>query len=322
MSLCYDSTVSSSIDKVLVGLLASWASIAVHGALFVGFTSASDELVEDIAIELTFVDPSAVDTGEDEAIAPSLVVDDAAIAHVPKTVEERTQGAAPSASLATPTPRGFRARLRALEEAHARREAQAARGLAAVRRAVGPASSTTNAPVARCRDRDGFAPIDRLPVRHLARLSSVLPKGVLPLAYIEQTGELSRRRLGDGWRVDLALPASLAAIPLDEPRDHVVVLGRDDARCAISVEVTRQLFPLVMRGLPVRVVVEDRVVASAVVDVRVTADARIEVLRAEGDAIPFERGALARREKVADTLRAHASSFSAIVALAELLGDE
>jgi len=311
--------VSSSIDKAIVGLLASWASLAVHGALIVGFTSAADDLVEEVAIEVTFL----------EQKAPPLHVDDTGPVGSPdalastETDVESTGARAGDVTPPSSAPRGFRARLRALEEAHARREAQADRGLAAVRRALGPAPSTTSsAPVARCRDGDAFTPLDRLPVRHLARLSSVLPKGVLPVAYIEQTGELSRRRDGDGWRVDLALPASLAAIPFDEPADHVVVLGRDDARCAISVVVTRQLYPIVMRGLPVRVVVEDRVVSSAVVDVRVTADARIEVLRTEGDEIPFVHGALARREKVADTLRSHASSFAAVVALAELLGDE
>lgn len=189
-------------------------------------------------------------------------------------------------------------------------------------RAALPGSALADAPVARCSGRDRSTTIDRVPVRFLGRLSSVLPKGVLPLEYIERTGELGRRRQGDVWIVELALPTGLVGVPFDDPAENVVVLGRDDVRCAIEVEVSRTLFPMRMRGLPVRFVDGDRWVASAVVDIEIADDATIRVLSSSGDDVPFVKGSLARREKVSQTLQDHASSFSAFVALAELLGDD
>jgi len=311
-----------SPEKVLIGLVAGWVSVALHGVGFVTLLAGLDDVVLDDSVELTFYDVK-----EEHSIS---VAPDGADAVEPPAIEQERAPMQPSegadvtasgADGATPARRGFRARLRALEEAHAARERAMARGIAAVRATL-PGIALEDAPIARCSGRDRATAIDRVPVRFLGRLSSVLPKGVLPLEYIERTGELGRRRQGNVWIVELALPTGLVGVPFDEPAENVVVLGRDDVRCAIEVEVSRTLFPMRMRGLPVRFVVGDRWVASAVVDIEITDDATIRVLSSSGDDVPFVTGSLARREKVSQTLQDHASSFSAFVALAELLGSD
>ncbi|MFZ9889015.1 MAG: hypothetical protein ACO3JL_16080 [Myxococcota bacterium] len=285
------------LEAVLLAGLCAMASFLVHVLLYVVVVGPAPTEPGRLVVELRTATPAAVAPSSDAAEAPQRVAPGA-----PK--HEGHEGAADS-------PRDRRALLRAREAAFARDMQTRADRLAALHRHDGNRGGAA-APLAdiapqltRC-DRESEDVIRAEGARSMAVYADLTPVGLFPPRYLERVWQVQRatpRRLGT---IEMALPPEELVVQLDEPRDAIFVVGRRDRRCLVGFSWSKAIFPLTFRGIPVRFVGADDVVIETAIDVSLHADATFEIMRAQGQPLPFARGALYDQRTVARNLQQRA----------------
>jgi hypothetical protein len=206
---------------------------------------------------------------------------------------------------------GWRARWRAKEERYQRDlEAQGVNIALLDQTGRGPAGDDKpGAPLSLC-DRSGARPVQARAERDVSHWGGLVPTGLFQAAYMDGMTQVTRggARLGG---MEFALPARRARVPLDEPANAVVEVGRADARCLIGISYSAGVFPIVMSGMPARLAVDGEV-REAVVDVRLFEDGTFSVTDREGT-LGVTRGAVYNHETLGRRLRTFYSGASLFI---------
>lgn len=137
--------------------------------------------------------------------------------------------------------------------------------------------------------------------------------------YLDGVSQVVSRRRGGVTRagpVEFALPATVLQMNVDEPRGVRVALGHLDGRCLVGLKYTRELFPLTLSRVPMRVVDHANRSASALVNVTLYKDASFSLEVLEGE-VPFDEGRLANAKRISDTIEQH---YAAARAFKEIAG--
>ncbi len=295
-------------------LFAGGLSVMVHGAVAVYALVAEIEVDAPPPLEIVVLDElpeQAASTSVDGPVEAFPV-------EPPPPVDGAGERGDPSSATALDDDgkkERWRERLARLNAEYDQKERAADARLAVLRRALGPVAK--QAGVRRCGPAGLDGPVlDKSPTRSLGRLSPLLPDGVMNAAYLERVGELSRSHRQGRLSFELALPAELLRIRLDEPADTLVTVGRADTQCAVRIVISRDLFPVRFEGLPVHVVTADNRVLQAVVDFDLRVDATVRIVRQEGDFLGFSQVTLRRAEELSHKLEGHQAVFRALKALA------
>lgn len=163
--------------------------------------------------------------------------------------------------------------------------------------------------------------------RPLSEWVTVVPTVLVPFdtrpglgEYIEGVSQIvSRKHRGvkRAGPVEFALPAEVLQMELDAPRGVRIAIGRLDGRCMVGFRYSRQLFPLTLHRVPVRIIDHQNRTAEALVDVTLFKDGSFELAHKDGDALPFDGGRLKNAESIKSTIENH---YAAARALKEMAG--
>lgn len=137
--------------------------------------------------------------------------------------------------------------------------------------------------------------------------------------YLDGVSQVVSRRRGTVARagpVEFALPATVLQMDVDDPRGVRVALGHLDGRCLVGLKYTKQLFPLTVSRVPMRVVDHANRSQSALVDITLYKDASFSLEVIEGS-LPFHQGSLANAKGIRDTIEQH---YAAARVLKEVAG--
>lgn len=125
------------------------------------------------------------------------------------------------------------------------------------------------------------------------------------------------RRIGF---VEMSLPNDVLQIDLEEPRGVRIAVGRLDARCLIGFKYAQGLFPFSVVRAPVRLIDGQNNSVSALVDVTFFKDASLEMVAADGTALPFRRARLKNAQGIASNIRDHYEAARLAKGIADLFG--
>lgn len=175
--------------------------------------------------------------------------------------------------------------------------------------------------------KDGLGPkVDVRFDRPVSDWVTVVPTVLMPFKarpslgdYLDEVSQVVSRRRGGVERagpVEFALPATVLQMDVDEPRGVRVALGHLDGRCLVGLKYTKQLFPMTLSRVPMRVVDHANRSQSALVSITLFKDASFELEVIEGS-LPFSKGSLANAKRISDTIEQH---YAAARALKEMAG--
>lgn len=125
------------------------------------------------------------------------------------------------------------------------------------------------------------------------------------------------RRIGF---VEMSLPNDVLQIDLEEPRGVRIAVGRLDARCLIGFKYAQGLFPFSVVRAPVRLIDGQNNSVSALVDVTFFKDASLEIVAADGTALPFRRARLKNAQGITNNIRDHYEAARLAKGIADLFG--
>ncbi len=137
--------------------------------------------------------------------------------------------------------------------------------------------------------------------------------------YLEGVSQVVSRRRGGVERagpVEFALPASVLQMNVDEPRGVRVAIGHLEGRCLVGLKYTKELFPLTLSKVPVRVVDHANRSANALVNITLYKNASFDLEVIDG-ALPFDDGMLANAKNISETIEQH---YAAARAFKEVAG--
>lgn len=137
--------------------------------------------------------------------------------------------------------------------------------------------------------------------------------------YLDGVSQVVSRRRGGVQRagpVEFALPATVLQMGVDEPRGVRVALGHLDGRCLVGLKYTKELFPLTLSRVPLRVVDHANRSQSALVTITLFKDASFALEVLEGS-LPFDEGRLANAKGIANSIEQH---YAAARAFKEIAG--
>lgn len=288
----------SSFETRLLFALALLGSAIAHGlVLVVLFAAPALERPVPVSVEITFADDERGHASAEDLALPE---------EAPPVVSEEPT-APPSAA-----PLHFRERLRvreaAFDEAQRERE-QRVVALERWREGQPAQAAEGEPPVAVC----GAAGAERaarvLEHKSLGRYAHFAPTGLFPRRYLEDAVQVFSREGGGPplGRIEIALPAELTLVQLDEPKGAVFALGREDARCLVGMSWGERVFPLTFTRVPARYVDDSDRVVPVLIDVTLGADGRFTLRQRGGEPLAIEGGALYDREAVARNLKGRAA---------------
>ncbi|MCP4502294.1 MAG: hypothetical protein GY822_20250 [Deltaproteobacteria bacterium] len=144
-------------------------------------------------------------------------------------------------------------------------------------------------------------------IRHWA---AFLPSALFPKDYAEElqqiVGKNQKRSLGRVQR--FALPKQFLELPLDEPKDVVLLMGSEDIRCALTVTFSfgeQAPFPIRLLQVPLRIVQPDGNVSLHNVDIDFNDDGRFSMTPSANTStqmsLPFQKGRIEQTRQLAAT---------------------
>lgn len=155
---------------------------------------------------------------------------------------------------------------------------------------------------------------------------TVMPTVLMPFdtrpsmgEYLDGVSQVVSRRRGGVDRagpVEFALPAQVLQMNVDEPRGVRVALGHLDGRCLVGLKYTKNLFPLTLSKVPMRVVDHANRSQSALVTITLFKDASFELTLEDGS-LPFTKGELANAKNISESIEQH---YAAARAFKEVAG--
>ncbi len=141
--------------------------------------------------------------------------------------------------------------------------------------------------------------------------------------YLDDIGQVLQREKNPKARlghVEFALPAQPLQFDLDAPRGVRISLGRTDGRCLVGLKYTRQLFPLTMKRVPLRMVDKRNDTVDALVDVEFYKDASFKITALDGTELPFSTGRIKNSRVIATNIEDHFQAARLAKAVAGFFG--
>jgi hypothetical protein len=175
----------------------------------------------------------------------------------------------------------------------------------------------------------------RVPVkadRPLGEWVTIVPSVLMPFdarpgmgSYLGDVKHImSRDRRKSGIRrvgpAELALPNNPLQMPLENPKGVRLVLGRSDARCLVGFRWTRQLFPITLHKVPMRMIDSGHRTVNALVDITFHKDATFNLKAVDGTHLPFRRGRLNNGNAIQGNIDNHYSFAKSINEVAGWFG--
>lgn len=299
-------------DKLWSLSVAATASLLLHLIVITGFSLTKNPPVhiggEPLTVQL--VDSSML--LEDPATPIEAESVDAALGQPEPAMTSRNLAlpaepgrrvSATNASMARPRGRKrWRARLRDIEKAYRRGQAESARQELVFRTAVGEGSVTPGCTQVAAADKK-----EGPKSKSLGRLAAVLPDGLMPAGFWADVRELSRETRGGKVVFKLLFPPRTTQVRLDAPVGVLILLGSPNTACVVDVEISSELFPITFRNLPVQVVDDMDRVTSGLVAAQVNVDASVTI--AKPNPFSFDAARLRRGDTLADAFSLHRATF-------------
>jgi hypothetical protein len=132
---------------------------------------------------------------------------------------------------------------------------------------------------------------------------------------------VSRMRKGieKAGPVEFALPASVVQMGVEQPSGVRVALGHMDGRCLIGMRYSKQLFPIELMKVPVRVIDNNGNSAKALAHIKLYKDASFDIIAQEGS-LPFKSGRLKNADGIASNIEQHYNAARAFRQVAGWFG--
>lgn len=132
---------------------------------------------------------------------------------------------------------------------------------------------------------------------------------------VSQIVSRKRRGIEKAGPVEFALPASVVQLGVDKPGVRVAI-GHLEGRCLVGMRYAKQLFPIELMKVPVRVIDSRGNSATALAHIKLFKDASFDITATEGS-LPFSSGRLQNADNIAGTIEQH---YSAARAFKEVAG--
>jgi outer membrane biosynthesis protein TonB len=136
------------------------------------------------------------------------------------------------------------------------------------------------------------------------------------LGGVSQIVSRKRRGVKKAGPVEFALPAEVVQLGVDGRKGVRVAIGHTEGRCLVGMRYTRELFPITLYKVPMRVVDGRGNAASALATIKLYKDASFDLVAEEGS-LPFTSGALENAEGIRRTIEQH---YGAARAFKEVAG--